>query len=711
MPAGLAGILSVLIFILCSTGIFTEAYAAKEVKNEGQYIRWLEEQSMLYNSERLAEQVSGKGGQWRHRYAEPQTEELVNTASVWFTAYPSATITAQGRSIIQGLSNKDLWETFSEMGIQAMHTGPLKKAGGIEGYEYTPTVDGWFDRIELTIDPIFGTDIQYKELVRTAEKAGAVIVGDIIPGHTGKGADFLLAERAYKDYPGLYTMVEIKKEDWQLLPEVAEGKDSENLSSDKVTVLAEKGYIPGHLQRVLFSVPGKTGLTGWNATREIKGADGKTRRWVYLHYFRPGQPTLNWLDPTFAANRLIAGDIMKTRLVFGAKVIRLDANPFLGIERKPGSVKTWSESHPLAVVATDNIAFLMRKLGGWSFQELNMGLEDMKQFMRYGPELSYDFITRPAYNHALLTGDASFLKLMLDLMHKNDIEPVKLIHAMQNHDEITYELVHFSEHAEDTYTVGGKEYTGKEYREKIISEMHSLAIGEKAPYNKLSGNGLCTTYAGFCAAAFGIEDPYDMSAEEKENVKKGHLLMAVYNAMQPGVFAISGWDLVGALPLKTGRIDKLVADGDYRWVNRGAYDLMGVAPKSESSAGDMPRAVSLYGSLPEQLKDPDSFSSKIKALLQMRKEYDIALARRIEIPEVTNNGLVVMVHELPDGKGTQMTLLNFGREKIQETVKFNKVKAGRFKNAMDTDEVYEVSEKGEMPVRLEGLESRILISE
>jgi hypothetical protein len=58
-----------------------------------------------------------------------------------------------------------------------------------------------------------------------------------------------------------------------------------------------------------------------------------------------------------------------------------------------------------------------------------------------------------------------------------------------------------------------------------------------------------------------------------------------------------------------------------------------------------------------------------------------------------------------------MTLLNFGREKIQERVKFNKVKAGRFKNAMDTDEVYEVSEKGEMPVRLEGLESRILISE
>ena len=30
------------------------------------------------------------------------------------------------------------------------------------------------------------------------------------------------------------------------------------------------------------------------------------------------------------------------------------------------------------------------------------------------------------------------------------------------------------------------------------------------------------------------------------HIQRAHLLLAMYNAMQPGVFALSGWDLVGA---------------------------------------------------------------------------------------------------------------------------------------------------------------------
>ena len=33
------------------------------------------------------------------------------------------------------------------------------------------------------------------------------------------------------------------------------------------------------------------------------GADEMVRRWVYLHSFKPTQPTLNWLDPSYAARR------------------------------------------------------------------------------------------------------------------------------------------------------------------------------------------------------------------------------------------------------------------------------------------------------------------------------------------------------------------------------------------------------------------------
>jgi len=49
-----------------------------------------------------------------------------------------------------------------------MHTGPMKRAGGLRGREYTPTVDGNFDRISSEIDPAFGTEAQFKAMVRRA---------------------------------------------------------------------------------------------------------------------------------------------------------------------------------------------------------------------------------------------------------------------------------------------------------------------------------------------------------------------------------------------------------------------------------------------------------------------------------------------------------------------------------------------------------------
>ncbi len=61
-------------------------------------------------------------------------------------------------------------------------------------------------------------------MVRHARQNGAVVIGDIIPGHSGKGADFRLAERGYGDYPGLYHMVEIQPKDWSVLPPVPAGQ-------------------------------------------------------------------------------------------------------------------------------------------------------------------------------------------------------------------------------------------------------------------------------------------------------------------------------------------------------------------------------------------------------------------------------------------------------------------------------------------------------
>ena len=74
------------------------------------------------------------------------------------------------------------------------------------------------------------------------------------------------------------------------------------------------------------------------------------RRWVY-HYFKEGQPSLNWLDPTFAAQQLIIGDALHAIDVTGARVLRLDANSFLGVERRAEGT-AWSKATRCRSLAT-----------------------------------------------------------------------------------------------------------------------------------------------------------------------------------------------------------------------------------------------------------------------------------------------------------------------------------------------------------------------
>ena len=179
------------------------------VKPIGDYVGWLEARSMLYQADHLCEHIAGECLQWRHAFAHSRPRDFINAGSVWFTSYPKSIITPEGTSVLEVLGSQDLLATFHEIGITAIHLGPMKRAGGISGRTYTPTTDGFFDRIELDVDPLFGTGEQYQRLTRVAREIGVNVIGDLVPAHSGKGADFRLAELAYKNYEGLYTMIRI----------------------------------------------------------------------------------------------------------------------------------------------------------------------------------------------------------------------------------------------------------------------------------------------------------------------------------------------------------------------------------------------------------------------------------------------------------------------------------------------------------------------
>ena len=648
------------------------------------YVEWLVEESMLADANRLASQLSGQGSMWQNPYAHPDPRAALERASVWFTAYPLSFVTRRGETFLSALADPSLWQAFRAIGIDAVHTGPVKQAGGLNGRRLTPSVDGHFDRISMQVDPEFGTEDEFRRLCATAAEYEGTVIDDIVPGHTGKGADFRLAEMGHGDYPGIYHMVSIREDDWGLLPEVPDGRDSVNLDGDTELALERAGYIIGRLQRVIFYEPGVK-ETNWSATRVVTGVDGVARRWVYLHYFKEGQPSINWLDPSFAGMRLVIGDALHALADLGSGGLRLDANGFLGVEKTAEDSPAWSEGHPLSEAANHMIASMIRKMGGFSFQELNLAMDDIKSMGESGADLSYDFVTRPGYHHALVTGDTEFLRLTLNLARDLGIDPASLVHALQNHDELTHELVHFSaRHRDDTFTYRGEELTGSELGERVRADLNDGLTGPGKAYNRrFTQNGIACTTATVIAATLGIPDLAQITEDEHDELKRVHLLLAMFNALQPGVFALSGWDLSGMLTVDAAHVADLIADGDTRWINRGAHDLRGV--DDPARAGRMPPASSLYGTLPQQLADPASFASQLRAIIEVRRRFDIATAVQVDVPNVSHRAELVMVHRLKDDSH-QITVLNFGSEALNGTVRSKHLPPGATVTDMFTAE-------------------------
>src|SRR4051794_28767194 len=656
----------------------------EQMADNREYVEWLVEESMLADANRLSSQLSGTGSMWQNPFAHPDPRAALERAPVWFTAYPLSFVTRVGETYLSALADRGLWEAFRQIGIDAIHTGPVKRAGGLNGRRLTPSIDGHFDRISMDVDPEFGTEEEFRMLCATAAEYEGTIIDDIVPGHTGKGADFRLAEMGYADYPGIYHMVSISPDDWHLLPEVPDGRDSVNLDVETEAALERAGYIIGRLQRVIFFEP-RIKETNWSATRVVAGVDGVERRWVYLHYFKEGQPSINWLDPSFSGMRLVIGDALHALADLGAGGLRLDANGFLGAEKAAEDEPAWSEGHPLSEAANHLIASMVRKMGGFCFQELNLSMDDIRSMGASGADLSYDFVNRPAYHHALVTGDTEFLRLTLNTALSMGIDPASLVHALQNHDELTHELVHFSTvHRDQLFPWHGEEVRGCEVAEEVRQTLNTRLTGVRAPYNRtFTTNGIACTTATVIAATLGIRDLAAITPAERDRIKQVHLLLAMFNALQPGVFALSGWDLAGMLTVDAADVADLIADGDTRWLNRGGHDLRGVDDSPRD--GRMPPGRSLYGPLPDQLADPNSFANGLRRIIEVRDRYGIAAAKQIDVPEVGNKAELIMVHELADGD-LQLTALNFSSEPISGAVRSEQLPAGARLTDMFTGE-------------------------
>ena len=149
-------------------------------------------------------------------------------------------------------------------------------------------------------------------------------------------------------------------------------------------------------------------------------------------------------------------------------------------------------------------------------------------------------------------------------------------------------------------------------------------------------------------------------------------------------------------------------DGDTRWINRGGYDLGDLDPEAALSAEGIPKARSLYGSLVEQLREPGSFACQVKRILAVRRSYGVASARQLMVPVTEHPSLLVMVHELPAGRGIQVTALNFGPEPLSEVLHFPDIEPGPVVDIITERLEGDLSPEGDFRIELEGYEALAL---
>jgi hypothetical protein len=158
---------------------------------------------MLADASRIAGRFSGIADVWQSPFANPNPTAVMEKSSVWFTAYPISMIPKPGHSFLGTLGDEKLWEVLAAIGINAVHTGPLKRAGGVLGRELTPSVDGHFDRISTQIDDAFGTEDEFRRMCEVAAGHLGMVIDDIVPGRGARRDRHRRhRSRAYREGPG-----------------------------------------------------------------------------------------------------------------------------------------------------------------------------------------------------------------------------------------------------------------------------------------------------------------------------------------------------------------------------------------------------------------------------------------------------------------------------------------------------------------------------
>ncbi len=617
------------------------------------YIHYLEKQSLLGASYEAARIVSGSGLAWQRPASPPSPEGVLHEADSWLYVHPLSLVTTRDLPVFGQLGSPDLGRLLERSALKGLYIAPTSGSGRLWAYDRNAGPEGE-DSVQFGFSEAVGGEKEYNRLLQASLDAHRLLGMDILPAATGQGPDFFLAARNVRSYPGLYCMVEVPQAAWRLLPDVPNQWSGAALEQNRVLELAELGLLPPAMasDSPAFLLHGEK-AGGWAATGAIIGIDGLPRRWAYRFHGDPTRPVLHWEDPSQAARQVLSAGIIHNVGLRGSALAGIRLEGLYGLEAA-APTRVGAQGAP-GIEAAVSLGREIRRYGGWSWLRDPLPLSVLEPLLREGPDFLTDSITSPAAEHALLTGDTALLRFMMDAALSRGVDSRRLAHAMPAYDGIPYHLPFLADLATRASTPEMARQAAA-LREKTLRELReileaSCRVGPKGvdPL-PLSGGTLYTTSAGLAALALGAGNAEAVTREMLPMIRRGHLLLAFFKAMQPGLFLVSGQDLVGTLPLSWWDMADSSRDWDVSLACRGAYSLVKSGAALPATARGIPRAKTVYPAPDAQMQDRDSFLVSLSRMLALRSRLAVARGALYGRFSVSHGGSLAFAVLLPPGK-------------------------------------------------------------
>ena len=421
-------------------------------------------------------------------------------------------------------------------------------------------------------------------------------------------------------------------DEWECLP----------LRPEAVAQLAQRGLLPDALVRdsLPWATPG-----GWAATGEVRGADGRIRRWVYRYSGDALRPVLLWQDPSGQARRIFSAAIIRHTGLQQQTLTGLRLEALMGLDVPAGAAEDAAAAqaaHPgggdaarLARLtpgldALDEAAREVHRYGGWAMQDDVLPPSLTPVVLAGAVDFSRDSITPAAAAYALLSGDAAPLAALLRASQASGVDQSRLARGLH-----------------DWQAVDWRPLLDLPQGRELIRKAQRLA---GAPPEAMQ---LWTTPASLAARALGLK-PAEASASAADGsgksaaLREACLLLLGWRVGLPGLSFVSPQDLSGALDLSRSTADLPAS--------LGLTPLWGGNP-----GGVAPDAPSAFGALEQQWADRQSFLHSMARLLRARRDAGLAEGKLLAVFSGPP-GCVAVLSALPSG-GCWLLAANFSAEK------------------------------------------------